>query len=123
MKFTHCDYKYKSAPTNAAKGNIHSRKMRVASSRADLKRDTEYYASWICIYATDKDITEFTLGIDYSYPNQTIRDRCEGRLFLNFIVKGNSFIPVLCKSILYSPIPTILTSPFGYTSRVSTPIT
>ncbi len=92
MKFTHCDYKYKSSSVIPSTGSIQSRKMQVASSRADLKRDTEYYASWICIYATDKDITEFTLGIDYSYPSQTIRDRCEGRLFLNFIVKGKGTI-------------------------------
>lgn len=92
MKFTHCDYKYKSASQSSIKSGMTSRKMRVASSRADLKQDTEYYASWICIYATDKDITEFNLGIDYSYPNQTIRDRCEGRLFLNFIVKGKGTI-------------------------------
>ena len=88
MKFTHYDYKYKAPLPSDNSNNRHTRKTTVVSSRSELKTDAKYSASWICIYSEDKELKEFNLGIDYSRPNQTIKNRCEGILFLNFIIKG-----------------------------------
>lgn len=92
MKFTHYDYKYKTLRSSEDSDSKPYRKITVVSNRHELLSDIKYSAAWICIYSEDKEMREFNLGIDHSRPKQAIKNRCEGRLFLNFIIRGKGTV-------------------------------
>ena len=88
MKFTHYEYKslfYKPAENLIEK---YEKIPFIASNRSELSLDHEYHTSWICIYSQDREIEKFCLGVDFSPPGSLLKDRCEDRLFLNFVIRG-----------------------------------
>ena len=92
MKFTHYDYKCHYYVPSEDPIKKHELRIFTASNRSEINLDLEYHASSICIYTDDKEIEKFCLGVDFSPPGSTLVDRCQDRLFLNFIVRGKGRI-------------------------------
>ena len=88
MEFTHYDYKCKLFKPSDDPDRQYDEIPFTASSRSEISIDHEYHTSWICIYSEDKKIEKFCLGIDFSPPGSILLDRCEDRIFLNFVIRG-----------------------------------
>ena len=88
MKFTHYDYKciyHTPSDDPEKKYNIN---FFTASNRSEINVNLEYHSSSIAIYSEDKEFEKFNLGVDFSPPDSQLINRCEDRLFLNFIIRG-----------------------------------
>ena len=92
MKFTHYDYKYHFYEPPKTPDEKYRRIRVTASSRSEINLDHEYYTSWISVHSRDKAIERFSLGVDFSPPGSINANRCEDRLFLNFIIRGKGRI-------------------------------
>ena len=91
MEFTHYNYKYQLFSPSDKPDRKYDETIFIASDRSEIRIDREYHTSWICIYSEDKEIEKFCLGIDFSPPGSVLWDRCENRLFLNFVIRGKGF--------------------------------
>lgn len=92
MKFTHYDYKciyYTPSDNPEQKYNV---KFFIGSTRSEIKLDLEYHSSFISIYTNDPEVEKFDLGVDFSPPGSNLINRCEDRLFLNFIIQGKGTV-------------------------------
>ena len=88
MKFTHYDYKcIYYVPSEDPESKLEAKTL-IASNRSEINLDIEYHCSSIFIYSEDKEIEKFCLGFDFSPPGSLLLDRCEDRLFLNFVIRG-----------------------------------
>ena len=88
MKFTHYDYKCIYFVPSEDPNIRFDEKYFIASNRSEINLDLEYHCSSICIYSEDKKIEKFSLGLDFSPPGSLLSNRCQDRLFLNFIIRG-----------------------------------
>ena len=92
MKFTHYDYKciyYTPSDNPEQRYNI---KFFTASTRSEINLNLEYHSSSISIYTEDPEFEKFNLGVDFSPPGAKLINRCEDRLFLNFIIQGKGIV-------------------------------
>ena len=88
MDFTHYNYKYRLFNPTDNPDRKYDETIFITSDRSEISIDREYYTSWICIYSEDKGIENFCLGIDFSPPGSVLLERCENRLYLNFVIRG-----------------------------------
>ena len=92
MEFTHYEYNCLYFEPSKDPNQKYEKIRFTASNRSELRPNHEYHTSWISIYSEDKEIEKFCLGVDFSPPESIIADRCEDRLFLNFIIRGKGVI-------------------------------
>ena len=92
MEFTHHDYKCLFFRQSENANQTYEKIPFTASNRSEIITNHEYHTSWICIYSEDKAIEKFCLGVDFSPPGSLLPNRCEDRLFLNFVIRGKGVI-------------------------------
>ena len=92
MEFTHYNYKYQLFNPSSSPNKEYDAPCFIVSTRSEMIIDMEYYTAWICIYSKDKGIEKFCFGVDFSPPGSVLTDRCEDRLFLNFVIRGKGTI-------------------------------
>ena len=83
------------------------RTVSVFSDRSEIVPDAEYYTSYVCVYTDNKEIERFNFGISYSCPGSLIKNRCEDRVFLNFITDGKGVFngKPISKGQMYYTLP------------------
>ena len=92
MEFTHYDYKCLFFEPSKNPDVKYEKIPFTASNRSEICLNHEYHTSWICLYSEDKEIEKFCLGVDFSPPGSLLLDRCEDRLFLNFVIRGKGLV-------------------------------
>lgn len=91
MKFSHYNYKcvYYETSDDTPK-NIPQ--IFTASTPSEINTGLEYHSSFISIYTKNAEFENFNFGVDFSPPGSKVENRCEDRLYLNFIIQGRGQI-------------------------------
>ena len=88
MQFIHYDYKCSYLASEKALSDNVKRTIFITKDRSELNRDFKYHTTYIRIYTKDSEMERFNLGVDYPPPGSLLTNRCEDRLFLNFVISG-----------------------------------
>ncbi|MBQ8818496.1 MAG: helix-turn-helix domain-containing protein [Clostridia bacterium] len=107
MKLTYHYYEQDYCPPEEIAAGTYKRHVTTCNHRDQIDTSLPFCMNCISIYNSDANIEKFNLGIDFAPPQYIIKDRCEDRLVLNFIIRGKGYIngEPFCSGNFYYTMP------------------